>query len=170
MVFKTVILALALVIVAPVFIYAAEEDCTLSSDALEEALDPKASNVKKILPTKKEDRHLKQTVVFSNDVKLTYQVGGCEHYAYTLTYENVEKPKAKNLKSYTQLALDLIKQTKFKAGKEEKVLTKSLEKGLQKSGAAKWPLDLGCQDAICQIEVKPQGDKITVVLSYDFAL
>lgn len=167
-----IILVVGLVCWAPLA-QAEDMDCILQQqDAVVGLLNQKNSNVSKTLPAKKylEGRRLTESLVMKDDTQITYDVGGCAHYSFSFTYENL-KNLATDKQGLLTRALLLLQQTPVLEGPNAKnieILKRAIQR--EQSGTQKIEKDslkLTCGDAICVLEIK---GKTSLKISYDFAL
>lgn len=145
-------------------VMAQADDCTLSRDALVPLLSGKS---KKNI----QGRHLTESLLLADGVKVTYRVGGCAHYAYSFTYENMQPPPAMEKKALLDASVSLLQKTpimKTVNAVNVKVLLQALERA-RASGEQleKGVLTLPCGDANCTVDVSAPG-KLTI--EQDFPL
>ncbi|TAH34011.1 MAG: hypothetical protein EYC62_05770 [Alphaproteobacteria bacterium] len=162
---RTLLFLLILIFVTPALAQDQAEECTLGIEAIESHIDFQSPVVKSELPSKRENRHLIESVALKNGVVFSFDIGGCHHYAFNLRWDNVPDDLEKDP---VLLAKKLLAEAplldKGSAGPRP-VMTDALNK-------SKTPGELACgQDANCELIVHKAGPyTLSVVLSYDFPL
>lgn len=137
-----------------------QEECTLNSEAIKGNL----SGAK----TVREKHGVTETLTLKNGVKITYQMGGCAHYAYSFTYENFGAEKLTEKKAILLLAEKLLRATPVKdTSQSERFFQSMKEAGNSKDKSESGILNLPCGDANCSIDVSEKGK---LRIGYDFAL
>ncbi|EKD41923.1 MAG: hypothetical protein ACD_73C00440G0003 [uncultured bacterium] len=146
-----------------------EENCVLDKEtAINALLNPKDPNIKEVFPPKKylDGRRLTESLLMKDGTKIIYDVGGCAHYSYSFTYENIKDISAMDNKNILKLALSLLRKTP--SLKEINVLPYTLEQAQTKEiKLTNNTLDLPCGDAVCSVEIKGPH---SLTISYDFPL
>lgn len=89
-----------------------ESDCALSRDALVPLLDQKAPSVSKTIASGVDlkSREFHQTLILVSGDRLTYTVGGCAHYGFSLQYD-VAMPISSQFPQSANQVLSLLKRT-----------------------------------------------------------
>lgn len=137
----------------------AQEDCTLNPEAIKSVL--KGARVERQKHGLKEWLKLK-------DFKVTYEMGGCAHYAYSFTYEDFAKTDLTESDNVLKLAEKMLKATPVTdSGNSERFLRSILEAQKSKAKMENKILALPCGDAFCEINHSEKGK---LKISYDFAL
>ena len=88
----------------------ADEECALGMQAIKPAMtvneDLKQSHN---ITFDEQSRHLTEKLILTNGLKITYTVGGCTHYDYEYTFENIPKELFNGENGY-DFAISLLKQ------------------------------------------------------------
>jgi hypothetical protein len=149
------------------------DDCTLQREAIASKLLHGTVGTKTLLePTfDPEERHLHERIELSDGVVVAFAIGGCAHYAYELEYElpatavpNDAERRLDALEALlrrTPIADDLAIDFADRIRKRAKPAT-------PRDPAGPWELD--CGDAICTVDVTPDGQVVRMKVSYDFPL
>ncbi|MES2526475.1 MAG: hypothetical protein V4598_05285 [Bdellovibrionota bacterium] len=138
----------------------AQEDCSLNPEAIKGVL--------KGAQTKREKHGVTETLTLKNGVKITYQMGGCAHYAYSFMFENFGKEKLTDRTVILALAAKLLNDTPvIETANRDRLLNSIKEAGQTKEKLEDHELQIPCGDANCAIDLREEG-KLKV--GYDFAL
>src|SRR3990167_4963416 len=115
-----------IMVVALLFFYlltspvrAEDPDCILPKEtAVTPLLDSKNLKVKEAFPPKKylEGKRLTESLLMKDSTKIIYDVGGCVHYSFSFTYENVKGLSPTDKKSVLEKALGLLQKTPILKG------------------------------------------------------
>jgi hypothetical protein len=146
-----------------------DADCTMNPKGLVSILDSASPAIKQYLGTKKDSSSIRESARLKDGVGVTFVNGGCDHLAYSLTFENFPRPKTMDKAGWLALALGLLRETPAKPPAiEKKTLLDALTRGKGSSDALEGGiLNLPCGDAACALDIRDKG-KLTV--GYDFAL
>lgn len=153
----------------------ADDDCTLSANALVGALNLGSPQFQKGEFALVE-RVYTETVTFKDGVRLTYTVSGCEHYAFSYTFENLPKGDIKDARG---AMLELVKRLNRLPLKGETDVTSLsvVVRALQKAAphAVNVPVvvdeySLLSGDANSAFTGAEVDGKLNLKVSYDFAL
>lgn len=137
----------------------AQDDCTLNPEAIKSVL--KGAKVEKQKHSLKEWMKLK-------DFKVTYETGGCAHYAFSFTYEDFGKVSLNDKKSAVDHALKFLNATPVSNADNRDRMIRVLKEALaSKNKLEDKRLSLPCGDANCELDLSETG-KLRV--GYDFAL
>lgn len=136
-----------------------QEDCTLNPEAIKSVL--RGAKVEKQKHGLKEWLKLK-------DFKVTYETGGCAHYAYSFTFEDFGKITLNEKKSAVDLALKFLNATPVSnVDNRDRMIRVLKEAATSKNALEDKRLSLPCGDAHCELDLSDAG-KLRV--GYDFAL
>lgn len=137
----------------------AQDDCTLNPEAIKSVL--KGAKVERQKHGLKEWLKLK-------DFKVTYETGGCAHYAYSFTYEAFGKVSLTDKKTAIDTALKFLNSTPVtNTNNRDRLIGVLKEAAISKNVLEDKRLSLPCGDAHCDLDLSEQG-KLRV--GYDFAL
>lgn len=152
---NTLIFALLLIS----FNASAQDDCTLSPEAIKSVL--KGGKVERQKHGLKEWLKLK-------DFKVTYEMGGCAHYAYSFTFEDFGKADLLSADNILKLSEKMLKETPVTSSENlDRFLRSIKEAQSAKTKMNNQVLPLPCGDAFCEINL---SEKSKLKISYDFAL
>jgi hypothetical protein len=143
----------------------ADDSCITQISAIKSFIDARAPGITELVPPKYDsaNRTVTHQVKLKNGTVVNLSLGGCAHYAYTLTFTEVKG-----------LRPDLSQEEIIKIIGENLTLLPTDTRFHFSDIAAKildarnWRLDrmIECGDAICLLDIKDQS----FVFSYDFAL
>lgn len=153
-----------LILTAPAY---AQEDCILTAAALNPVLREDAQNHK--MDLNKQDLSILETAELQDGTKITYAAGGCAHYAFSYTFENIPGGVPVEPDDPFAYALSLLAKIPFREGEDESRILEASLKEQQEKGIAAFENDIAqfsCGDAFCSLEFAP--DHVTI--GYDFAL
>ena len=163
------LLVMVSLVAAPAF---AEDDCTLSEDALRPQLDlKKLPKGAKVTEQKRKDRVHRETLIFSDGLEATLQVGGCAHIGLSVA---LSSKKAVSAKLTPGQAVALMKKVlptlpvTETATLQPKTFLDALDAA--KTVPATFPVPLPCGDATCELSLDTAGTKPTLIIAYDFPL
>lgn len=156
-------------VAAPAF---AEDDCTLSEEALRPQLDlKKLPKGAKVTAQKRKDRVHHETLVFADGLEATLQVGGCAHIGLSVALSSKRAVTATLTPGQAVALLTKVLPTlpvAETATLQPKIFLDAL--GAAKAVPATFPVPLPCGDATCELSLDLSGKKPTLVIAYDFAL
>src|SRR5688572_13613820 len=162
---KKIIFAIA-VFAAGIMPAHAEDDCILNLEALQPVM--RADLQDHAVDLNREERTLTETATLDDGTKVTYTVGGCAHFAFSYTFENMPGGMPSSGDPIA-LLLELFATLPFRDNFDADILVNAL-KEKQDSGNAAFDetgkTDLPCGDAVCVLTLKHAA----VTVSYDFAL
>lgn len=162
---RIVLFLLIIFLALPVYADDEAEDCTLGIEAIESHIDFKSPAIKTVLPAKRVDRHLEESVILQNGMIFTFDVGGCAHYAFNLRWDDVPLDLEKDQFALAKKLLADAPLHDKGPGGPRPMMAEALDK-------AKTPNELPCgTDAYCHLIVNEKPNKtLSVTLMYDFAL
>ncbi|MBI2336837.1 MAG: hypothetical protein HYU97_08780 [Deltaproteobacteria bacterium] len=153
---------------------AEDSGCILPKEtAVIPLLDAKSLEVKEVFPPKKylEGKRLTESLLMKDGTKIIYEVGGCAHYSFSFTYENIKGLFPTNKKTVLEKALGLLQKTPILKGSNapnKNILERALIRAQTSDHKIENKiLSLPCGDAICALEIKEPS---ALIISYDFAL
>lgn len=156
-----------LFLVAALLSACAEDECTLSKEAIKPAIrKADVKNYEKAF--EKDGRFLTEKAVLPSGISVTRTVGGCAHYAYSFTFENIPDSVKEAAANRFVLARNLLAQVPLVNDEYDPLL----DTMKQEPPAAAISSELGdttefaCGDANCSIEATSSG----LTVGYDFAL
>lgn len=151
--------------------FARDQDCILQLEGLQAAFDTSIEGVTVIHPPilNKEEGHLSEIIETENGQRISFQTGGCAHYGFSLTYQDIGVFYGESPAELIAKAEALLKATPL-----NKSFSPNIESILQSFRAAEEKkihfsegnFVYACGDATCAIEVK---DHI-LTIGYDFPL
>ncbi|MDP1916912.1 MAG: hypothetical protein Q8L14_11725 [Myxococcales bacterium] len=163
------LLVMVSLVAVPAF---AEDDCTLSEDAIRPQLDAKKlPKGARLTEQRRHDRVHRETLVFADGLEATLQVGGCAHIGLSVALSSKKSVTAKLTPSQ---AVALMKKVlpmlplAETATLQPKIFLDALDAA--KTVPATFPVPLPCGDATCELSLELAGTKKTLIIAYDFAL
>lgn len=150
----------------------AEDDCTLSEDAIRPQLDlKKLPKGAKVTEQKRNDRVHRETLVFADGLEVRLQVGGCAHIGLSVALSSKKAVSAKltpvQAVALMRKILPTLPVTET-ATLQPKTFLDALDAA--KTVPATFPVPLPCGDATCELSLDLAGKKPTLIIAYDFAL
>lgn len=141
---------------------AQEDECLLNLDALTSVMKNSTSNLDR------EARELTETLSLEDGTKVTYTAGGCAHYGFSFTFENIPGGVTTEPDDPFAYALELLDRAPLKDTANTKILQRSLKEQQEKGYAAfeNNKTEFSCGDAFCSLELAPEH----VTIGYDFAM
>jgi len=150
----------------------AEDDCTLSEDALRPQLDlKKLPKGAKVTEQKRKDRVHHETLVFADGLEATLQVGGCAHIGLSVALSSTKAVTATLTPGQAVTLMKKVLPTlpvSDTATLQPKIFLDAL--GAAKTVPATFPVPLPCGDATCELSLDLTAKKPSLVIAYDFAL
>ncbi|MBI4238462.1 MAG: hypothetical protein HY696_08620 [Deltaproteobacteria bacterium] len=150
----------------------AGEDCTLQLDGIHGALDtrsPLLKNYRQMDQRKTAVRRFTESAVLADGTAVSFETGGCQHIAYTLTYGPFAPDRIKSGEQGVALGIALLERTPFRADFPHQTIWLRSLRTIRTPPTTQggFSIPLGCGDATCALEWTPAGQ---LSLSYDFAL
>lgn len=141
---------------------AQEDECLLQLDSLTPVMENSTSNLDK------EALSLTETTQLEDGTKITYTAGGCAHYAFDFTFENIPGGVPAEPDDPFAYALALLDRAPLKDTAIAEILQRSLKEQQEKGFAAfeNNKTEFSCGDAFCALELAPEH----VTIGYDFAM
>lgn len=154
-------------------VFAEEDDCTLSADAVAPQLDTKKlpKGAKVVLSEKKERVH-REVLRFGDELEATVQVGGCAHLGISL---EVRSKTSVSKKLTPAQGIALIKQVfarlplKPQPVMQPKLFLDAL--AALKTTPPTFPVELSCGEfTTCELNLDTTGKEPALIIWYSFAL
>ncbi len=151
----------------------AEDDCTLSEDALRPQLDAKRlPKGAKVIAQERKDRLHTETLRFADGLEATLQVGGCQHLGLSVSLSSRLAVTAK-LTPVEAVALMKKVLPTLPVGAQATLRPKMFldALGALKTEPAGFPVVLECGEfTSCELSLDTTGKRPVLVVGYDFAL
>jgi hypothetical protein len=138
-------------------------ECALSLDAIKPVMtvppDLKPSYTAALDP---KTRLVRESVTLDNGMKISYSVGGCEHYAFSYIFENIPMSLTLGREPF-ELAVELLRQVPgLKDNKFEQIFQTAIDEQIELDDAG----GFDCGEAYCIM--RREGNRVD--LDYDYAL
>ena len=154
-------------------VFAEEDDCTLSAEAVAPQLDTKKlPKGAKVLVSEKKERMYREVLRFADGLEATVQVGGCAHLGISLEVRS--KTSVSSKLTPTQ-GIALIKKVFAKLPlKAQPVMQPKLfldALAALKTTPTTFPVALSCGEfTTCEVNLETSGAEPALIIWYSFAL